>query len=529
VIVHLESKSLLLGLKPTSYATLRAILPNHSKPIDYMRHNLAVPHTLKTVKILRNMGIKAPSPIRHYYDWPRPARFTTVFEHQYATADFLTLNSRCFVLNEMGTSKTASALWAADYLMYQKVIKKVLIVSPLSTLDQVWLSEIFDVCMHRTGVILHGDAEKRKRLLASKADFYIINPDGLKIIQKELALRTDIDLVIVDEAADYRNGQNDRYGVLKKITAKRRLWMMTGAPCPNAPTDAWALARLVEPTRVPEYFSSFKRMTMNQVSTYKWVPKPGSHQIAFDALQPAIRFKKADCLSLPPVTYTNRSCGMSKEQQAAYDAMKTHLVAEAATGITVSAVNAADKISKLRQILCGAIKDAKTETYVTLPHEPRFKVLTEAIEQAAAKVLVIVPYKGIQRALNTELQDWHDTRGDGMRCEIVNGDVSPSERARIFQEFRDDATLNELVCHPKVMSHGLNMTQADMVVFYAPINSNDQSGQVMDRINRPGQTRAMTILRIVANALEQGIYAVVEGRSETQQTMLDLYKKEMMS
>jgi SNF2 family DNA or RNA helicase len=526
MIVHRESKSLLLKVKPDSYNTIRQILPTHSRPIDFQGHNLAVPHNLKVTKILRNMGIKAPSPIRYYYGFPRPARFDSVFEHQYATADFLTMHPKCFVLNEMGTSKTASACWAADYLLTLGVIKRVLIVSPLSTLEQVWLNELFDVCMHRTAAVLHGTAQRRKDMLAQKLDFYIINPAGLKIIAGDLKKRPDIDLVIVDEAADYRNAQTEQYETLKTVSAKRRLWMMTGAPTPNAPTDAWALARLVDPTRVPEYFTQFKRATMNQVSTYKWIPKPGSHETAFQALQPAIRFKKADCLSLPPVAYTNRSVELSKEQVAAYEQMKNHLVAEA-NNVQITAANAADKASKLRQILCGVVKESGTDMYVLLDHKPRFKVLCEGIEQATAKVLVVVPFKGIVRALTDELNEWHEQRGDGQRCALVNGDVSASDRNRIFQDFRDDPNLNELVCHPKVVSHGLTLTQADMLIFYAPIYSSDQTGQVMDRINRPGQTRSMTIMRLIANKFEEGIYAMVAERRDNQNTMLELYKKEL--
>ncbi len=526
MFVHKESKSLLLRLRPEKLTALQQIFPNHSKLVDYDGHNLALPHNLKVVKILRNMGIKAPSPIRYFYDWPRPARFTKVFDHQYATADFLTLHNRCFVLNEMGAMKTSSMLWAADYLMKMGKVKRVLIVAPLSTLEQVWLNEIFDVCMHRTALVLHSTAEKRKELLSRQVDFYIINQDGLAIVAKEVMARKDIDLIIVDEAANYRSGQTGRYEVLKKVSANKKLWLATGAPCPNAPTDAWSLARLVDPTRVPEYFTQFKRKTMNQVSTYKWIPKPGSHADAYAAMQPAIRFKKSECVDLPPVTYTNRACDLTIEQQHAYTQMKNYLVTEAQAH-QITAVNAADKIGKLRQILCGAVKQPGTDAYVVLPHAPRLKVLMEAIEQAAAKVLVIVPFKGIVYELKREVQAHHDKEGDGKTCEVVNGDVSINERNRIFQSFRDDPSLNELICHPAVMSHGLNMTQADMVIFYAPIYSNDQSMQVMDRINRPGQTRSMTILRIVANNLEREIYAMVEGKRESQESMLSLYKKEL--
>jgi SNF2 family DNA or RNA helicase len=527
MIVHTESKSILLKVRPTAFDTLRGIFPSHSRPMNYEGHNLALPLNLSVVKVLRNMGIKAPSPIRYFYDWPRPARFDKVFDHQYATADFLTLHPRCFVLNEQGTSKTASALWAADYLMRLGKVKRVLIAAKLSTLEQVWLNEIFDVCMHRTALVLHDNADKRRALLAQPVDFYIINHDGLKILEGDLIARKDIDLVIVDEASAYRNGQTAGYRTLEKIIKGRKVWLLTGTPCPNAPTDAWALARLIDPTRVPAYFSQFKRATMNQVSTHRWVPKVGSHETAFEAMQPAIRFKKSDCLSLPPVTFTNRMCELSDEQKAAYAQMKNHLVATAHQ-MQLTAVNAADKISKLRQILIGAIKDTVTGNYVVLDHKPRLKVLLETIEEASAKVLIIVPFKGIVPVLQQEVNEWHNKRKDGRRAAIVNGDVSQTKRNQIFQDFRDDPNLTELICHPKVMAHGLNMTQADLMVFYAPIYSNEESMQVMDRINRPGQTRKMTIVRMMANQLEKEIYATVQGRAINQESILSLYKKALM-
>jgi SNF2 family DNA or RNA helicase len=403
----------------------------------------------------------------------------------------------------------------------------VLIVATLSTLESVWLNEIFDVCMHRTALVLHADADKRKEMLARDVDFYIINHGGLKIVANEIVKRKDIDLIIVDEAAVYRNAQTDQYEVVERVTRDKKLWLLTGAPAPNAPTDVWGLARLVNKQLVPAHFTTFKRKTMSQISTYKWVPRPGSHETAFAALQPAIRFKKSDCLTLPPVTYTSRKCELEPEQIKAYDQMKLHLVAEAQAQ-QITAVNAADKISKLRQILCGAIKDV-TGNYIVLPHGKRLKILQEYIEQAAAKVLVIVPFKGIARVLEEELNAWHQAKGDGKRVKLVNGDVSLTERTRIFQNFRDDPLLSELVCHPQVMAHGLNMTQADMVVFYAPIYSNDQSGQVMDRINRPGQKLHMTVGRIVASPLEQTIYAMVEGKQQSQMNMLELFRKEVMS
>ena len=90
--------------------------------------------------------------------------------------------------------------------------------------------------------------------------------------------------------------------------------MLTGTPCPNAPTDAWALARLVCPERVPRFFGHFQRKTMRLVGEYKWRPLPGAEQIVFDALQPAWRIKKRDCMTLPPLTVANRQTQLTAEQ-----------------------------------------------------------------------------------------------------------------------------------------------------------------------------------------------------------------------
>lgn len=123
MLVDRRTKSLILHPRPQKLQAIQAVFPKHHRIIQYQGHDLLqVPHNLEVVRVLRNMNIKAPSPIRYYYNWPRPARFAEVFPHQIETAEFLTLNPRCFVLNEMGTSKTASALWAVDYLMQLSLI-----------------------------------------------------------------------------------------------------------------------------------------------------------------------------------------------------------------------------------------------------------------------------------------------------------------------------------------------------------------------------------------------------------------------
>lgn len=512
--VHIPTQTIALHV-PDPFM-VRELLPK-SRTIVHPDYNIQIKHTLESAKVLRNLGIECPAPILHHYRWPGKYK---PFAHQRTMAEFLTLHRRCFNLSEMGTGKTAGMLWAADWLMETKRVKRALVLSPLSTLERVWASDIFDVLMHRVSSVVHGSRERREQALDVPADFYIINHDGVKIgpIAEALRKRPDIDLVIVDEGSMFRNHDSKKYKALEKmLRPDQRLWWATATPCPNNPTDAWAQARLVDPSRVPKYFGAFKRETMMQVTTFKWVPKPDAFKRAFDVMQPAVRFKKSECLDLPPVMHEDRQAELTKEQRVAFETMKNEMVAEAREGVEITAVNAADKINKLRQILCGVVKDPATETYMTLPHAPRVSVLLECLEQASAKCLVVVPFKGIIRSLEKEV-------GKKYSVGVLNGDVSPKRRDKIILDFKTTPDPHVLLCHPKVMSHGLNLTEADMLVFYAPIYSNDEFEQVKERFNRAGQTRKMTIIRIAAHPIEWKIYQQLDARAAGQNSILGLYR-----
>lgn len=76
----------------TAIPTAKPLPPN-------LGYTVAVPYNLDETKLLNNLGISTPSPILHQYDWP--GQFEP-FEAQRETAAMLTLNSRAFVLNEVG-------------------------------------------------------------------------------------------------------------------------------------------------------------------------------------------------------------------------------------------------------------------------------------------------------------------------------------------------------------------------------------------------------------------------------------------
>ena len=514
MLIHKPTKSVVLKLRDPS--RVLTALPRLSRVINTPEGNVQIKHTLETTLRLNELGINVPSPILSQYEWP--GKYTP-FVHQRPMADFHVRNAKGLNLSEMGVGKSFSTLWAADYLMSIGEVRKALILSPLSILETIWQQDIFDVLMHRSSVVTHGDRDHRLSAFAMDVDFYIANHDMIRNqeIAKLIRKRKDIDLIILDEASFFRNSRNVSYKYFAWATEhKKRIWMLTGTPCPNAPTDAWALARLVCPQRVPKFFGAFQRQTMRQVSDYKWRPVNGHEQIVFDALQPAIRIRKKDCMSLPPLTVANRQTKLTAEQEKQYKLMRDFMIMQSKTS-RITAVNAADAITKLRQICCGAVKNGE-DVYETIDHSTRLNELIDTINEASAKVVVIVPFKGIIRALETEL-------AKHFSLAVLNGDVTIAARNRIIRAFKSGPDPRVLLCHPKVMAHGLNLTEADTTVFYAPIYSHDQYAQVIERFNRTGQTRKMTIVRIAAHSFEWEIYGLIDNRALTQDSILKLYER----
>jgi SNF2 family DNA or RNA helicase len=454
------------------------------------------------------------------YSWPRPHGFTP-FDHQKITAEFLTTNNKAFCFNEQGTGKTASVIWAVDYLMQRGLVKRVLVICPLSIMKSAWQQDLFKFAIHRTVSVAHGSAKKRKEIINAGSEFVVINFDGVGIVKNEL-LKGGFDLIVVDEASAYKNAQTVRWKDLRDLTKViRGLWMLTGTPAAQAPTDAYGLAKLVNPHGIPMFYGQFRDQVMAKVSEYRWIPRPESKHIVHKALQPAIRFEKKQCLDLPPVTFAERDAPLSPQQLKYYNVLKKQMLIEA-DGEEISAVNAAVKLNKLLQISGGAVY---TDTGEVLEFDVsgRLNVVQEVIDETSNKVLVFVPFTH-----TIELLEKHLVK-HGITCEIINGDVPVNRRSELVKQFQDGVHPKVLIIQPQAASHGLTLTAADTIIWYAPCSSVETYLQANARIDRPGQVNPMTIVHITGSPIETKMYAHLRGNIAHHTKIIDLYKQEIIS
>ena len=128
MLISKRKKALILRVRDPE--RILSVIPKAKKLVFKGKEYVVVPHRRDEVKVLNNIGINAPSPMLYYYDWP--GRYPP-FGAQRTTAAFMSGHDRCFNLNDLGTGKTYSALWAADYLMTVGAGHTALIVAPLST------------------------------------------------------------------------------------------------------------------------------------------------------------------------------------------------------------------------------------------------------------------------------------------------------------------------------------------------------------------------------------------------------------
>jgi superfamily II DNA or RNA helicase len=480
-------------------------------------HDVAVHFGLDEVQELAKLQIKdVPSTISRDYEWP--GQFAP-FAHQKQTAAFLTLRKRAFCFNEQGTGKTAAVIWAADYLMKLGKVRRVLIICPLSIMKSAWQQDLFKFAVHRSCDIAYGKREDRKKIVNGEAEFVIINFDGVDIVKDEIAAG-EFDLIVADEASAYKNMQTARWKALKQIvTPDTWLWMLTGTPAAQSPVDAYGLAKLINPDGVPKFYGQFRDKVMEKVGQFRWVPRPNAEFTVHNALQPAIRFEKAQCLDLPELTYVEREAPLTPQQDKYYKLLKQQMLIHAG-GEEISSVNAAVNINKLLQISGGAVY-SDTREVVEFDVSNRLKVVQEVIEEASHKVLVFVPFTHTIQLLREHL-----TKAD-ITCEVISGQVSVGKRNDIIKQFQEEKDPRVLIIQPQAASHGLTLTAADTIIWYAPVTSVETYLQANARINRPGQKNAMTIVHIKGSEVETRLYRMLRNNITNHNKIIELYKQEI--
>ena len=440
------------------------------------------------------------------YNFPPSA-----FSVQRITAALFIENTRAYCLNELGTGKTRSVLFAYDALRLSGDVKRMLVICPLTAMARTWKREIMREFPWLTCIVLHGTKQARERKLTEKVHVYIINHDGLGVMFDQLSSRGDINVVCVDEIAAYRNGKSERTKTLREyVREKPYVWGLTGSPIPRAVTDVWGPCSCITPHTVPRWFTVFRDQLMLKLDSrgFRWEPKPHAEEQAVAKMQPAVRFRLDEVVELPERVINYYDAPLSPKQAHIYDAMRKEALALVGTD-KIDALNAGAILSKLLQIAIGYVytRDGKT---VSLPNTPRLQLILDLIDSTSQKVLLFAPYKSAVKALSEMLTI------NQIDHAVITGDTTLKDRNTIFGEFQDTPKYKAIVAHPGCMAHSLTLTRANTTIWAGPTTSLDTFTQANGRTYRVGQTHKTLIAMIGGTVAERRIYHLL-GRNEALQ------------
>jgi superfamily II DNA/RNA helicase len=112
-------------------------------------------------------------------------------------------------------------------------------------------------------------------------------------------------------------------------------------------------------------------------------------------------------------------------------------------------------------------------------------------------------------------------------CEVINGEVPVHKRTEVFKKFQEDTDPKVLLIQPQAAAHGVTLTAANVVIWYAPITSIEYYLQANARVHRQGQKNPVTVVHLEGSPVETKLYAALQDKLGYHTKIIDLYKNEI--
>ena len=487
--------------------------------------NWACRYSAKHHKILVDHEVKFINRFVDVYQFP--GKYDNPRLAQIEMLDFQLRHHRAYNFSEMRTGKSYPVSCQINIDIKYNKKNRVVIFAPLSTLEDTWKSELFSVnpsiptfySIHSTDGVKRLKKALKRKSETPQPSIFVINFDKIWRCEEELIaylLSGDegrSSSVYIDEASDFNDHKTRKYKALNKIMSHPTLSLLalTGTPVPNRPSDAWAIARLINQD-TPKNFGHFRNKVMEKDpwSQYKWTPKPEAKEILAELMQPSIRFRTDDVADMPDHEGVDVHVDMSVKQAKMFAEMKHQMITED-RGKVITAAHAGARLWKLLQIASGVCKDGEGNP-VMIGAEPKMQEVKRLIREAPRKTVIMCPFTSVQSYIIKELEGLY-------RVGLINGATPGKERQKILNAFQGDG-LDVLVCHPRPTRYGLKMHAASQMIWWCPVYSALDFEQGSFRIRGPGTGKTWYI-KLSCSPLEQEIYRLIENRMQDQQDSMD--------
>ena len=391
-----------------------------------------------------------------------------------------------------------------------------LIICPTSVMLN-WQSEIGKFLEHSETLLFHGPSRGRQvERMTAAADAPADSP-GLFVITSFDCARIDHDTlnripwlyVIVDEGHTIKNPDAKRSKAIKTIPGRHKL-ALTGTPIQNKLEELWSLFDFAMPGFLDSRGAFRRRFTIN--NRVDW---PAVNEHLIPRIRPFVlrRLKSAVARDLPEKIIVERQVPLTPLQVTLYNAVRDSVefrqMREAVerNGVARSQTHIFAALTKLQNI-CNhpAIETGLVQARSALPADSgKLDLLQELIEEVVDgghRALVFSQSTRVLDLVGHWFGQW------GVRSLRIDGSTPALDRAKLADTFNADASIHAFLLSTRAAGTGLNLVGADTVIFYDHDWNPANDAQAMDRAYRIGQTRNVTVYKLVSRGtLEEKILA----------------------
>lgn len=445
------------------------------------------------------------------------------WEHQRVMASAAVWCSGIYFQAEPGTGKTRAACEAAADRVRANVVDVVVVVAP-RRVGATWSDEMPRwapaLRVHR---LTSGSTAKRAALIARArhGDVLVLNYEALVALQEALVTlmgRVRV-MTIYDEAHKLKTPTAKRTkAALALATRARWRLAMSGTPILQGAQDAWSQWFIVDlGMTFGANFVQFRREWFDENEyTHTLEARTGTLETVGQLMRRrGLRYRKAECLDLPPKMYQTLRTPMTVEQQRAYNDLAATLYAQLQSDDELTVANQLVLQLRLSQITSGFFP-TDDGAVVPFAENPKMDLCVEVVEElltTGASVIVWARYREDVRQMGLRFAAHAPVR-------IVGGmtDAESDAAIRAFQS----GTTRVLIGNAQAGGAGLNLQRASYAVYYSQDYSLENRLQTEDRCHRGGSEQHThvtyvdlvcehTVDEIVADALrrKQSVAAVV--------------------
>ncbi|MBQ4877142.1 DEAD/DEAH box helicase [Pseudoalteromonas luteoviolacea] len=367
----------------------------------------------------------------------------------------------------------------------------------------------------------YGAGDARVALFAQlKAQDVVIISYGLLVRDIELLKSINWSCIVADEAQAIKNPLSQRAKAACALKGQFKM-ITTGTPIENNLVELWSLFRFVNPGLLGN-LKRFSERFIQPIESKEDKPIAARYaqQNLKTLLQPFIlrRMKHQVLTELPPRTEINVPIQLSDEEHTLYEALRQNAIANIAqaneqqdSGSQHLAMLA--ELTKLRQVCCNPNLVAP-ELGLSSAKLNKLDELLQELKENGHKALIFSQFVGHLQLLAQHLK----TRD--VNYQYLDGSTPAAQRqARVnaFQRGEGEVFLISL----KAGGSGLNLTAADYVIHMDPWWNPAVEAQASDRAHRIGQSRPVTIYRLIAQqTIEEKIIAMHEQKRDLAQQLL---------